>query len=219
MYNQNNKKYTLNQRYFSKWSKNMAYILGFIYADGNMAKDKFRISIASKDLELLEQINLEIGSDRPIKLECNKNGQWWKLTIDNKYIYEDLKLLGLVPNKSFTCKVPHIPEEFKYDFIRGYFDGDGCIYIKNVNTNTPTASIDIATASKDFKDDLLKMLSDITDDKHKFSVQVRKNGLNIIRCNHKVSMNLYKKMYYENCLCLNRKKEKFDYIIKLRSRI
>jgi hypothetical protein len=29
-------KYFVNEKFFSSWGKNMAYVLGYIYADGNL---------------------------------------------------------------------------------------------------------------------------------------------------------------------------------------
>lgn len=38
--------------------------------------------------------------------------------------------LGLYPNKSLTVKFPTIiPKKFLPDFLRGYLDGDGCVYL------------------------------------------------------------------------------------------
>ena len=41
---------------------------------------------------------------------------------------KDLIKLGCIPRKSFSLSsIPNIPQEFIYDFIRGFADGDGCI--------------------------------------------------------------------------------------------
>ena len=51
---------------------------------------------------------------------------------------EDLKKLGCVENKSLILTFPteqQVPKEFVYDFIRGYFDGDGSITNCNGNYN------------------------------------------------------------------------------------
>ena len=43
---------------------------------------------------------------------------------------EDLSKLGAIQNKSLNLKFPDkiIPEKFMRDFIRGCFDGDGCVW-------------------------------------------------------------------------------------------
>lgn len=216
-YNENNKKYNINQNYFSEWSNNMAYILGFVYADGNLDKNKYRLRISSVDKNILEEINKEFESDRDIRLESNSIGEWYTLVVDNRQIYNDLIKLGVTPNKSKTCNIPNIPKNLIYDFLRGVFDGDGCVYSKHhKDSSIPTLSIDIATASNKFKDSFLKLTNDIVDDKHNFTIQTRKNGLNIIRANTTVSERFYNKIYYEGCMHLKRKKNKFDEILNQR---
>lgn len=39
---------------------------------------------------------------------------------------------GFTQRKSRTIVFPQVPEEFLCDFVRGYFDGDGCIYFKKL---------------------------------------------------------------------------------------
>lgn len=214
-----NKKYSINEKFFSEWSPNMAYIIGVIASDGNLCKSKFRISIASIDYELLESINHELNSDRPISKESNRNGSWYCLLIDNKQIYNDLINLGLTPNKSFTCKINNIPYEYKLDFLRGYFDGDGCVYEKKYKKSKQVGlSVEIATASKDMNDMLLSILKEVCiDSKYDFKSKVRKDGLFIIRGYTNVSQILYKRMYYEGCLYLKRKKHKFQQILSYRN--
>lgn len=219
-YNTNNKKYTVNENFFKVWSQEMAYILGMIFTDGNLDKSKFRIRISSIDDQILNDINNAIGSNRPISLEKNKNGEWLTLTIDNKEIYNDLLNLGLTPNKTKSCKTPNIPNEYLNDFLRGVIDGDGCVYEKVIkNSRLPILSIDIATASDYFKDDLLNIMNKYTDSKKKISVQTRKNGLHILRTNNVVSTRIYEDIYYDGCICLIRKKEKFEKILNKRKLI
>ena len=51
--------------------------------------------------------------------------------ISNKHLWNSLNTLGCTPRKSLTLQFPDInifssPELVKH-FIRGYFDGDGCL--------------------------------------------------------------------------------------------
>lgn len=55
-----------------------------------------------------------------------------------------------------VLKFPEVPEEFLPDFIRGYFDGDGCITeIKGKRINSAFTS-----GSKQFLDKLLRVLKE-----------------------------------------------------------
>ncbi len=48
-------------------------------------------------------------------------------------IKNDLIKLGCIPRKTFLLKFPNIKEDLYSHFIRGYFDGDGCISINSRN--------------------------------------------------------------------------------------
>lgn len=50
------------------------------------------------------------------------------LRIGSHEIYNDLIKLGITPHKSKTIRFLKVPSEFLPYFIRGYLDGDGCIY-------------------------------------------------------------------------------------------
>ena len=45
----------------------------------------------------------------------------------------DLIANGAIRDKTYTMQLPNIPNELMCHFIRGYFDGDGCIYITKKN--------------------------------------------------------------------------------------
>ncbi|MBI3255911.1 MAG: hypothetical protein HYZ63_02980, partial [Candidatus Andersenbacteria bacterium] len=50
------------------------------------------------------------------------------LQIGSRRIYERLIELGFTEKKSLTLKFPSIPDEFLCHFVRGYLDGDGCVF-------------------------------------------------------------------------------------------
>lgn len=121
------RKYLLNENYFKTWSNNMAYILGFITADGVIAKGQQVVSISQKEKAILEEIREELGSNQP--LYKNEHTGVHLLNLNSKVIKDDLlNIHGITPNKSFTVQFPKVPEEYLHHFIRGYFDGDGNIY-------------------------------------------------------------------------------------------
>lgn len=102
-----------------------AYLLGFIQADGSIRNDLSQLIITQKNDEqwwILNMIREFIQPDAK------------SLTIHNKKICSDLYNKGIVPNKTYedTFETMNkmwnsIPEEFKYDFMRGLLDGDGNI--------------------------------------------------------------------------------------------
>ena len=116
----------------------MAYVLGFFVADGSMTKNKrgaHFIEFYITDKNLLIKIKKLIGSDNKISVR-NRKGNWktaYRLQIGSKKIFRDLLLLGMMPKKSKTLKLPKIPDEYFSHFVRGYFDGDGNVYANEYN--------------------------------------------------------------------------------------
>ena len=126
-----NIRYKVNSNFFKEWSEEMAYIFGYWYADGNMNRCSggYRFSITSNDLEHLLKIRKLLSSNH--KLRDRKDDNSYTLRISNKEIYNDILKLGGVPAKSLIAKFPCVPKLFIKHFIRGYFDGDGSIYLRN----------------------------------------------------------------------------------------
>ena len=126
---------TKNENFFKKWSSGMAYVLGFFAADGNMIKNKrgaHFIEFQITDKNLLNEIRKFLGSNHKITARKRNNNKWktsYRLQIGSKMIFNDLLKLGLTPNKSKTIKLPKMPDKYFSHFLRGYFDGDGCVNI------------------------------------------------------------------------------------------
>lgn len=126
------KRYLVNENFFKTWSNDMAYILGLWYADGHITKGGsqksvyvFSIALHNDDSEILSQIMNKMNSTYKI-LQHSETVKCFK--INSKTIYEDIVALGGCERKSLKLSFPKsIPDEFVPDFIRGYFDGDGCI--------------------------------------------------------------------------------------------
>lgn len=122
-----------------------AYWLGFIYADGCISqifnkktgalKSKtMEISLAERDKPHLEKLLSSLKSNKPIeqKIIRLKGIEYasCKVSINNKKICEDLMSLGCIPKKSLTIGFPKeniVSKSLLKHFIRGYFDGDGCV--------------------------------------------------------------------------------------------
>lgn len=111
----------------------MAYILGFTIADGCIV-NKYNLTyhIHIKDITILEFIAEQLHTNSSIRLYeyvgndgiLRKSGT---LSICSKAIIESLYVLNVHPSKTGNEIFPNIPEEYLVDFLRGYFDGDGCI--------------------------------------------------------------------------------------------
>lgn len=124
------RKFKVNEHYFKTWNSEMAYILGFLSADGCIVSNQQTVSFAQKEKYLLEEIKSALESEHPIIV--NSDTGVFILNIHSKIMKDDLvNLHGITPKKSRTLKFPDIPEEYVSHFIRGYFDGDGYVSYRN----------------------------------------------------------------------------------------
>lgn len=131
------KEYSVDENFFEKINtEEKAYILGFFYADGYNynTKNKF-ISCCQleQDINILEKIKIALKSNHNFikEVQTSNNKIKYKLTIYNEKLSDDLQKLGCIQNKSLVLQFPNetiVPKELMRHFIRGYFDGDGCIW-------------------------------------------------------------------------------------------
>jgi len=198
--------YSINSDFFKYWNNKMAYILGYIFADGSIRirKSGMELSIKSIDFEILEAMNIKMKSNYPISKESTETGGIFRLSIYKGEIVEYLIKLGVIPRKSLMMTFPNIPDQDLFHFIRGYFDGDGHVrIIRN--------SLDIifTSGSESFLEDLKYRLEGFgikssirSPSKHSFY------NLRILRENREY----FVKMLYNNNakLYLHRKKVVFD---------
>jgi len=125
----------VNHAFFEKWNSDMAYVLGFFAADGCMIKNKrgaHFIEFHITDKNLLFAIRAAMRSNHKIAVRTKnpKHKIGYRIQIGSIRMYDDLVTLGFTARKSLTLRMPTVPAEYLGDFVRGYFDGDGCIYFK-----------------------------------------------------------------------------------------
>src|ERR1700704_2928073 len=96
------KKHAVNSSYFKTWSVDMAYVLGFIAADGNVCRSGRAciLHIASDDLDVIEKIQLVMDYQGPIYRKPRPNGKTsYNLRICDQEIFADLLQLGVTERK------------------------------------------------------------------------------------------------------------------------
>lgn len=148
------RKYFFDEHYFDVIdTQNKAYILGFLFADGNnmLSKGTISISLKEEDKNILEKMRQELKLEKPLVYKDNSkdnhNGyiskNAWLLICHSSYMCSKLNDIGLVPNKSLVVQFPNISKEYMTHFIRGYYDGNGSIYhtIKNENNHQVIVTI------------------------------------------------------------------------------
>jgi len=132
----------VNESYFKNWTTNMAYVLGFILADGCIIRgsyegysDSLKFGVQMSDVDVLEKIRKELESKHIISKIKNAA----HLCISSQKLVDDLKRLGIDYKKSLNERWPNVPPKYFRDFIRGIIDGDGSIHFNK--RNYPTISL------------------------------------------------------------------------------
>lgn len=214
-----NKKYYVDEQYFCKINtRNKAYILGLIAADGGLSKTTNTIRIVLKNSPSEEEILQNIIKDMKFTGTYSyiKNNQSLELTITSFRLKDQLIALGIVPNKTLYLDlqkvIDNVPNEFKPDFLRGYFDGDGCISIsqqkyKNSIYNIPTFHITVLTKN-------VEALISLFNTDFKFTISKEKRtecDISYVKAcaRYKIKF-IYDLMYTDDCICLKRKRDIFE---------
>ena len=120
------RKYNVDFDYFKNWSVEMAYLLGFICADGHIAssRNSLLIQLHKKDKYILENFMKFMKFEG--KLYDYSSKTTCTLHISSKEITQDLMNFGLTRHKSQELKwIEQTPDQYVSHFVRGYFDGDG----------------------------------------------------------------------------------------------
>lgn len=125
------RKYKIDEDYFDVIdTPEKAYIVGFLFADGGNVGGVVYMTLQARDRGIIEQIRDCLKSEIPIK-EL-KNGKYCRLDIIGVQVAKKLAKLGVEPRKTFKIRFPGwLPRELYSHFIRGYFDGDGCLTVSS----------------------------------------------------------------------------------------
>ncbi len=183
----------------------MAYVLGYLYADGNVMDLPYMrakyVSVTSIDIDSIKRIQAWLGSSHRI---IERASQWehgnktYTLRIGSHALYDSLFHLGLRPRKSLTVTMPEIPSRYFMDFVRGYFDGDGCVYLEKITRKNglirPRKLSTIFTSgSKAFLDQLSQLLDKNIETKHQKTIRGRTAYQ--LRYGTNDSIRLYRELY------------------------
>ncbi len=211
----NAKRSLFDPSYFSNINtEKKAYWLGFSYADATILDTTFkgntmmalRFGLAIKDISHLQNFLTDIKATNSICV-CNK-GKECRVSLQSIKLVQDMSKWGCTPRKSLTIEgIPNIPQKLIRHFIRGYFDGDGCVCTdksgKNLRLNI------LGTLS--FLSEIHYVLrqNDIT-----FGRPHTNGNIYVIEGNgNQRAKKLYNYLYKRATRYLNRKKDKFDAVL------
>ena len=147
------KKYQIEESFFNKIdTRSKAYIYGWLLSDGSM-NDKStskQIRLKITDIDILNKIKSELNYGQNLyETNCKLSKKETKLlVISSSIMFNDLVNHGCTPRKSFTKKFPtSFPDSLIPDFIRGYFEGNGSIYIYKNRSKNISGEIKIVSSA------------------------------------------------------------------------
>jgi len=125
------------------------------------AKNRITITLARKDEDVLYLIAKEIDFHGPISQHIrtvnNKEFEISSLAFNSEKIRRTMESYGIVNDKTFKLHhLPRLPKEYLIDFIKGYFDGDGCVF----EPKSKKIQLSICSANKDFLEEIQSFLWD-----------------------------------------------------------
>lgn len=141
--------------FFDEYNVESCYWAGFIAADGYVRSDRDCVSIhlSSTDvghLQKLADATKYMGKIALYDSECclSFSGQWFKESLAKNF--------DIHPRKTFSIQLSDkIPKNMITHFLRGYFDGDGCV------TNTEEyLRISFASGSKVLLNQIVNFIYD-----------------------------------------------------------
>lgn len=179
-----------------------AYFLGLLFADGYIGKNthnRFFVSLCAhkKDAYIPILLHKAVNSCTIIQYPKDNTA---RCTFSSKQMYTALLGYGMAPFKKFGRKIPELlPKKYLHHFIRGLFDGDGCICRQSRGNGLRMEFI-----ASPF---LLKLI--IQELKLHCSIWKRSNITYIQYGAKKDIENSYKYLYKNATIYLKRKRDKF----------
>ena len=181
-----------------KWRPGFAYAIGLLVSDGCLSKDGRHIDLTSKDKSQLSTFNRCLDINIRIGQKFSSNGSMaYRIQFGDVLFYKFLLSIGLSSAKSKTISNISIPKKYFFDFLRGYFDGDGSSYsfYDSVWKNSYRFYISFASASPKYIEWLRNELKINAGVKGHISRGVRVSAIQL-RYSKREAIIIAKKMYY-----------------------
>jgi hypothetical protein len=209
-------KLSVDIKYFGNIdTKEKAYWLGVLTADGYITADNYKVVLSSKDKELISNFKEAVSSEHKLARtmvydkRTEKTYRRYSIQIGCKNFVSNLLKLGMTNRKSYYEIPPNINDEFFPDYIRGVFDGDGsvCTLKKSGNLRINIiATENILLKIQGF------LVNNIGASKTKFSVVAEDGGNKICKMyiNRKLDQVEFLKLIYKSSTEKSRLTRKFD---------
>lgn len=209
-----------------------AYLLGFIAADGSIDEERHTLSIhlSQSDKEICDLFIKYISPNAYTRLDSGntfksrgriyKSNDSIKISISSKMLVDSLKELGITQAKTWKeLHIPNIPNNLIIHFIRGYFDGDGCITYSirqpNINNREKNPRIVSRFEICSKRDEILKDIKAYMEMRFGIVLNLnyvsRDNMYRLQTSRRDVIISIYNALYNKSNFYLLRKYNKFCY--------
>lgn len=146
-----------------------AYILGLLLSDGSISSNsqlQIKLKADDSELKLLQCIVNYISPET--KIAIKQNTAFFRIA--SVEIKRNLEKYGMTPEKTYILnKVPNLPKHLYRHFIRGYFDGDGTVFMDRKWLKSNICSI-----NENFLIEIQAILND-ENIESRINVEIRKN--------------------------------------------
>lgn len=187
------------------------YIFGWIMSDGCLMREgrnktAYAIRITSNDYDIIKWMHDTMCEDNKIY----KCGIGYQIKYRNQSAIDYLMIHELTERKSLTLKYPNIPLEFMPDFVRGIFDGNGSIILRETKHNI-YSQVSITSGSLAFLKGLQQYLSYSNICSHIYSDGRANKNAHYLRITKRSELEKFYKLIYQNknCIKLNKKYDKY----------
>lgn len=157
-------KNTVNEKYFDIIdTAEKAYFLGFLFADGYVSS-RFKlckIDLQEIDVDLLEKFKKAINFSGKINQYVAKKGKSYRpedaivkrISVINESFSKALETKGVVTHRERSSfPFQYVPNMYIFDFIRGYFDGNGSISLSFSKMGNMSIMVNICGGTNLLKD-------------------------------------------------------------------
>lgn len=216
------RKYPLDEHFFDIIdTEEKAYFLGILYADGTNSINRGEVSLRlqENDVEILKTLNNLIQPSKPVgyipqKTKKHKNCR--RLTINSKKISNKLNEFGMTPNKTFKLTYPTwLDDDLYRHFIRGYFDGDGCVTFNKINQQLCISFTGTDNMMLSIQKILMKSLKFSKTKLSNRFPERNNNTRSLLYFGNGNSRKFYEYLYGDSKIYMVRKKNKFEKHLKL----
>lgn len=211
----------LNENYFDVVdSETKAYWLGYLAADGcirvrtqvdkngnhKTQGNSIHLKLSTMDEEHLKKFRDEVCPNSVLKYATSvvktrigniSTSYSVVLNLYSNYIVSQIIDKGVGPRKTFTIGKPNIEEKYIRHYIRGLFDGDGCV----VTEDGKRLIYRITTASENMNKFLKELFESL-------GINMIRMGINCVIGRKEDTMKFYNYIYDDATIWLERKKDK-----------